>query len=629
MTIRMRMLLFFALVFSFLSTSCLAQSGSTHRAFDDLNPFRLPERAVYVNSNNNCSWLTNGHYLDVAKELVQSVAPGAAFRVAGDHYIGDNGVAHVYFRQTFHGLDIENADFNVNIQKNGSVLSYGNSFLIDGLPEASTVYDASLSDPISSFKSTLEKLNLPVGIDGAWAEAIRDSVSYMIKGVSGSVSDPTAKLVYFITPNSTVALTWKIEINTGLSWIVAYVGARSGGEIHGVVDYVSHASYQVYKWGLGNPLEGSRSIVSNPWDISASPFTWIGDGTVNYTTTRGNNAIAQYNPSGHVPYLDNFRPNSPELKFEYSYSPSMLDPSSYVNASIAQIFYTVNTYHDLLYTLGFNEKAGNFQWNNNGKGGIGGDYVIVDVQDGYSYDYASFSSPADGQPGRLKMGIWHHSHPYRDGSFDAGITIHEYTHGLSSRLTGGPANPGCLFGLEAEGMSEGWSDFMAVALRVKSTDTRASSYPIGEWAENITTGLRPWLYSTSMSTNPLTYASVSSMEDGHQVGNVWGNMLYEILWNLIDKHGNTDESRPTFLKGAPGDGRYLTMKLVIDGMALQPCTPKFLQARDAILDADTVLTNGSNHCDIWKGFAKRGLGEGCVYSAHNRIDSFKIPTSIC
>ncbi|KAJ5731396.1 extracellular metallo proteinase mep [Penicillium malachiteum] len=200
---------------------------------------------------------------------------------------------------------------------------------------------------------------------------------------------------------------------------------------------------------------------------------------------------------------------------------------------------------------------------------------------------------------------------------------------VSSRLTGGPANPGCLFSLEAEGMSEGWSDCMAIALRIKSNDTRASSYPIGEWAQDITNGIRPWLYSTSMSTNPLTCASVNAMVDGHQVGNVWGNMLYEILWNLIDKHGNTNEPGPTFDHGVPNDGKYLTMKLVIDGMALQPCTPNFLQARDAILDADTVLTNGSNHRDIWKGFAKRGLGQGCIYSAQNRIDNFNVPTGIC
>lgn len=39
---------------------------------------------------------------------------------------------------------------------------------------------------------------------------------------------------------------------------------------------------------------------------------------------------------------------------------------------------------------------------------------------------------------------------------EAGIVIHELTHGLSTRLTGGPKNSGCLGWGEAGGMGEGW-----------------------------------------------------------------------------------------------------------------------------------------------------------------------------
>jgi extracellular elastinolytic metalloproteinase len=49
----------------------------------------------------------------------------------------------------------------------------------------------------------------------------------------------------------------------------------------------------------------------------------------------------------------------------------MSPPSSFVDASVTQLFYTANVYHDLLYTLGFTEKAGNFEVNNNGQGGKG------------------------------------------------------------------------------------------------------------------------------------------------------------------------------------------------------------------------------------------------------------------
>jgi len=54
------------------------------------------------------------------------------------------------------------------------------------------------------------------------------------------------------------------------------------------------------------------------------------------------------------------------------------------------------------------------------------------------------------------MLLWTSATPYRDGDFEAGIVIHELTHGLSTRLTGGPANSACLRGGESGGMGEGW-----------------------------------------------------------------------------------------------------------------------------------------------------------------------------
>lgn len=54
------------------------------------------------------------------------------------------------------------------------------------------------------------------------------------------------------------------------------------------------------------------------------------------------------------------------------------------------------------------------------------------------------------------MYLWNTASPYRDGDFEAGIVIHELTHGLSTRLTGGPADSSCLAWGESGGMGEGW-----------------------------------------------------------------------------------------------------------------------------------------------------------------------------
>lgn len=137
----------------------------------------------------------------------------------------------------------------------------------------------------------------------------------------------------------------------------------------------------------------------------------------------------QDNPTRGRDYLDNYRPVSDNLSFIYPYSPEMNPPSSYLNASITQLFYTVNAYHDLLYHLGFNEAAGNFQTNNRGKGGKGNDYLIAFAQTGGGYNDASFGAAPDGELCRLSMYMANKSKIERDGVFDTGIVIHEYTHG--------------------------------------------------------------------------------------------------------------------------------------------------------------------------------------------------------
>jgi hypothetical protein len=53
-------------------------------------------------------------------------------------------------------------------------------------------------------------------------------------------------------------------------------------------------------------------------------------------------------------------------------------------------------------------------------------------------------------------------HSYVDaGPFDGDIVLHEYGHGVSNRLVGGPSNTSCLGGVQAGAMGEGWSDYWA------------------------------------------------------------------------------------------------------------------------------------------------------------------------
>ncbi|KEY69453.1 hypothetical protein S7711_01995 [Stachybotrys chartarum IBT 7711] len=612
------------------STFSLGKRGAI-----DLERFRLPQLSEYTDANTAetseavRSLVKRETYVESAEELVRLTAPNAEFRLVEDHYVGKNGIAHVNFRQTVHGIDIDNADFNVNVNADGSIFSFGNSFYDGEIPE-SPIEKRDFSDPIFALEEAVSTLGLPVEIDAPVLEEQPATERYIVKGVTGTVSDPEARLVYFRKADGSLALTWRLETDVMDNWLLTYVDANSQ-EIYGVVDYVSDiATFEVYPWPVIDPTKGSRSVLEDPWLIPTSEFTWLSDGT-NYTTTRGNNGVAQSNPSGRTTnHLGNYRPNDPELTFNYPFSLSETNATAYWDASITQLFYTSNKYHDVLYLLGFTEAAGNFEHNNNGQGGSGSDSVILNTQDGSGMNNANFATPADGKQPRMRMYLFNSAPILRDSSFDAGVVIHEYTHGLSNRLTGGPANAGCLSGTEAGGMGEGWSDFYAVAISVLPDATRSDNIPMGDWISNRPEGIRTHIYSTDMAVNPLTYVSANGVTRVHDIGTIWATMLFEVLWNLIDRYGKSDADYPVFdANGVPTDGKFLALQLVTDGLALQPCTPNFVSARNAILDADRALTGGDNLCEIWTGFAKRGLGENARYSSTTRTQDFTIPSGVC
>lgn len=115
------------------------------------------------------------------------------------------------------------------------------------------------------------------------------------------------------------------------------------------------------------------------------------------------------------------------------------------------------------------------------------------------------------------MYSWSGTQPYRDGDFEAGIVIHEYSHGLSTRLTGGPANSGCLGWGEAGGMGEGWGDALATLIRMH--DANITTFSMGEWASGRAGGIRNYPYSRSKKVNPSTYSILDK-------GGYWGESRF-------------------------------------------------------------------------------------------------------
>lgn len=204
-----------------------------------------------------------------------------------------------------------------------------------------------------------------------------------------------------------------------------------------------------------------------------------------------------------------------------------------------------------------------------------------------------------------------------DGDFDNGIICHEYGHGISIRLTGGPGTGGCL--TNNEQMGEGWSDWFGLVLTTDADNNADQGRGIGTYAIEQPTnggGIRTHRYSRNMTVNPHTYADINSESIPHGVGSVWCAMLWDLYWNLRDEYGYD----PDIYNGTGGNN--IAMQLVTDGLKLQACDPDFIDGRDAILAADMANYDGANQCLIWETFARRGLG---VNATGGGEEDFELP----
>ncbi|KAH9253064.1 hypothetical protein BASA81_008970 [Batrachochytrium salamandrivorans] len=159
---------------------------------------------------------------------------------------------------------------------------------------------------------------------------------------------------------------------------------------------------------------------------------------------------------------------------------------------------------------------------------------------------------------------------------------------------------------------------MALMVLAKSSDIATTGIVTGTYVRNNPKGARSHPYTTNMAVNPLTYVDLETLLRVHDIGTVWASMLWEVYWNLVAKHGFSTN----LYKADQSEGNVVTMKIIIGGMMIQSCNPTFLGARDAIIAADVNHYKGAHKCEIYKGFAKRGLGLGATDTHTN---DFSVP----
>ncbi len=593
--------------------------------------------------------------------------------ITSSYLVPGSDIRMVYLQQSYQNIPVYN-QMNVIAFKNNKTVSVAGSRLNNMVQLAKNAGRSPSVTSAFAVKSALALFNLsaePVAQKKASAEILKDDFGKL----NVSIENITAELIWLpVADGKEVKLVWQIFIaprNDKEYWLVR-VDAKNNSivnkqsltitcnwdkENHSLNEHlnkkhlplnkagallenksseksmssplvVNTATYRVIKQPAESPKHpgGAHTLVTDPWTMTpgnATSLGWHNDGATSYSNTRGNNVYAYEDRNAdNLPGVSETSTTAqPSLTFNfipnYTVEPTVRTPTQNQQFNTTNLFYWNNLMHDLSYLYGFTESARNFQNNNQGRGGAGADYVLAESQDGSGTNNANFSTPADGGRGRMQMYLWTAPTPDLDGDVDNGIIAHEYAHGISNRLTGNGST--CL--TNAEQMGEGWSDYFGLMITQNwATSLLGDGFSkprgIGTYALNqpITgVGIRQYRYTTDMSVNPLTYNNLSTVAVPHGVGTIWCTALWDMTWEIIQTAG----INANIYNFAGGGGNAIALKLVTEGMRLQPCSPGFIDGRNAILKADTLFYGAQYSCAIIKAFARRGMGIGALQGSSN------------
>ena len=592
--------------------------------------------------SSNTTYLTSpskGAPMDIAMEFVRanvaalglSAADISQFEVTDSVFSRVSGATHIYLRQMANDIPVYNGQLQINVNREGRILSVNNQFVpnlaaaAQGLApaiDASRAMSAAVASAGMSFAGAPQLLGAP--------EGPQQTTRFAQDGLS--LEPVTAKLMYLPLRRAQVALVWNFEVWTtdGQHYYDFTVDAQTG-DVWTQADLMAHDTFQVYPQGNDGPnnvrplppLDGRVTLV-NPEASNASPNGWFGDRSTFLTSGNNVNACADTDNNN---LCDPGQPSCPAGICVFPVDLTQA-PAAYIPAAIANLFYMNNRIHDIQYQYGFDEAGGNFQNDNHGLGGVGNDAVFAQAQDGGGNCNANFGTPADGGMGRMQMYTCTMATPSRDGDFDNGVITHEYGHGISTRQVGGPSAPACLRNQQQAG--EGWSDWHALVYSAKEGDTGPQVRGVGSYLFNRDPSgtIRNLPYSTNNAVNPWTYSSIAGASIPHGIGSRWTQGLWEVYWALVNKWGFEGDLENFDVNDRREAGNKRALFYVNEGFKNTICNPTFIDNRDGILKVAMDNFGGEDVCTIWQAFAAFGLGTDAFSASPNSTrvtNGFRLP----
>jgi hypothetical protein len=522
--------------------------------------------------------------------------------------------------------------------------------------------------------------NVGRGVTASAISNVRRDRAWTVMDVAGFEEPQRARLVAVPTPTNGVRAAWEtLVLDADAAFAFShFVDARTGELLarESIVDYLAdnptwsvfpntpsmdYSSADTRELWCWSAAPGCERVVGNAaatlqWDLQPS------SGRPTFTTD-GNAARGTENWNTNDPFKvgRNFATPSPTRDYAYGWTNQWFEEScnpnttftspqrNDIDAATANLFAMHNRMHDWSYRLGFTEANFNLQEKNFGRGGDEHDPEHGNAQAGgisggpptfAARDNANQITPPDGRQPITNMYLWQSIAagfyaPCVDGDFDMSVIGHEYTHAISNRMVAGPDER--LIGAQANAMGESWSDLMAVEYLQEygfAPVAGENPFAVGPY---VTGDPNAGIRNYAMNQSPLNYSDVAYDLVGAQVhadGEIWSAANYDIRQAMIGRHGGGSAAlQAACAEGqlpagsCPGNRRWT--QLVFDAWLLMATGDvSMVDARNAMLAADTMRFGGTNQDLLWNVFASRGLGENASSNGVNDqqpVPSFESP----
>jgi len=391
------------------------------------------------------------HLVRHASTLGISEGLARAARVASQHDLAGGGSV-LSFTQQVDGIEVFRTRASIIVDATNNLVAIsGNLRSVAGSPSKRSRFTLTPQQALA--RAYADRFGVPLAeeaIVDEGAEADGEYRSYRVNAAAGAprILDTARLRKVYVAAKGRLVAAYHAEFLAQAPGSVAndgwlYAIAADDGRLLVRTALTAHESFTYRVWAetgqhgiptdgpladttpLSGPPSGVEAAFVAPRLVTVDGFNKNPAGSFDpwlprsATETSGNNVDAYSDRNskedgtgdGFDPGIDIRADITAARTFDRTYNFALQPNSSadQMKAAITQLFYVNNWLHDYWYDSGFDEKSGNAQQNNYGRGGKGGDPLHAEAQDGADVgrsNNANMTAFSDGKSPRMQMFVW-------------------------------------------------------------------------------------------------------------------------------------------------------------------------------------------------------------------------------